>query len=238
MSTECSIGVNATPGRRASVPRPTYRIVTTRGFSLQSLWFPFPTRLTVVRGAVKMRQSGRSCKSLMHGSAVLPRMTVLTIEVSPDTSGAAELVIEPPQERVAVGEQWLSERVRVAMSQRAHTKQLTCEIATAVFFLPYADWSVAWLSSMAGVDKRKLSQRLRWENQCLSGIVKQQRCQREMLEALTRARSVVRGRPIHQTGCCSRSSSVQQTELFESLLTRELQHAVRYNIDDRFQSGE
>jgi hypothetical protein len=131
-------------------------------------------------------------------------MTVLAIEVLPDASGAAELVIEPPQEPVAIGEHWLAERVRAAMTQKAHTKQLTCEIATAVFYLPYADWSIAWLSSMVGVDKQKLSQRLRWENQCLSGIVRQQRCQREMLDALTTTRSHVKvARSVKQLGLYS-----------------------------------
>jgi hypothetical protein len=170
--------------RAGSASVSTYRIATTRRLSIRDMWFPFPIDLTVRRGSAEMSQSGRDCRSLRSGSRVLPSMTLIAMYVSPDAGGAAEIVLDPPGELSSIGERSFIERIRTALDQKAATRQLTRELATAVFCLPKADWSMSRVASVLGINGQRLSQRLNWENHCLTEIVRRQRYQRTLLELL------------------------------------------------------
>jgi AraC-like DNA-binding protein len=197
--------------RAGSASVSAYRIATTRRLLIRDMWFPFPVDLTVRRGSAEMSQSGRDCRSLRTGSRVLPSMTVIAVYVSPDAGGAAEILLDPPGELSSIGERSFMERIRTALDQKAFTRRLTRELATAVFCLPQADWSMSRLASVLGINRQRLSQRLNWENQCLTEIVRQQRYQRTLLELLNTNPELATAR---QIGTSRRAKQAELAHLF------------------------
>jgi hypothetical protein len=164
-----------------------FNINTTKIIILDNFYFPFTVNFSICRGYVFIKRKNYVPERSYDFDLTIERQQQVDIQILPDSSGAASLVIELHDERPTVAADYLLHRLRNAMQRRASQRVLSRELAAAIFCDPNGDWSIDRVASLAGTTRRKFQLRLLSESQCLTAIVSQQVRQRGLLDSLAGA---------------------------------------------------
>jgi hypothetical protein len=161
-----------------------YNILLTRCADLRDVCFPFPVTFVIRRGNVSVTRKAGGFGRAYDEYFTIPAHLAVDIEIMPDSSGAASVSISMDESDVSSMPGCFTFQLRDAMRQRVSTRQVSREVAAAVFLNPEADWDIELLASLAGTTRRKFQRRLLTESHCLTGIIKQQTRQRRLLDML------------------------------------------------------